>query len=52
MPNAENENDMLEIKQFFDNTPGLPLKEGEFKDFWMSLSKEERDEFRKQKLEN
>jgi hypothetical protein len=42
-------NSMLDIKKFFE-TDGKPLGDHEFKEFWMSLSKEEREEFRKAKL--
>lgn len=46
---AFGENSMLDIKNFFD-TSERPLEENEFRDFWMSLSKEERDEYRKADL--
>jgi hypothetical protein len=39
------QNSMADIKEFFDD-PKHPLQDGEFKDFWLSLTKEERDEFR------
>ena len=42
-------NSMLDIRKFLE-TPDRPLADHEFKDFWMSLSKEEREEFRKADL--
>jgi hypothetical protein len=38
-------NSMLDIKRFFEQD-SRPLTDSEFKDFWMALSKEEREEFR------
>jgi len=37
---------MADIKHFFEEGAAPPLKDGEFKEFWLSLDKEERDEFR------
>lgn len=38
-------NSMLDIRNFFE-TEDQPLADKEFRDFWMSLSKEEREEYR------
>ena len=52
MPSLENpnENTIPEIRDFFDETPGMPLKPMEFIEFWRSLSDKERSEFRKANL--
>lgn len=44
------QNTLTDIRRFFDETEDKPLKEGEFREFWQSLSEEEKDEFRKTKL--
>jgi hypothetical protein len=44
------ENSITEIRAFFGATPGNPLKENEFADFWKSLTDKEKDEFRKADL--
>lgn len=46
---GENRNAITDIKLFFDSEDA-PLKEYEFKEFWMSLSEEEKAEFRKADL--
>jgi hypothetical protein len=38
---VQQENSLQDIQKFFE-----PLKEHEFKDFWLALNKEEREEFR------
>lgn len=44
------ENSLREIMDFLGSDPQHPLKDGEFSDFWKSLTDEERDEFRKADL--
>jgi hypothetical protein len=39
------ENSVSDIRAYFMRS-GTPLKENEFKDFWMSLTEAEKDEFR------
>jgi hypothetical protein len=46
---AQDENSILDIKAFFEKD-AAPLKDNEFKEFWMSLTPEERDEFKKSPL--
>lgn len=38
-------NSMSDIKAYFSRG-ALPLKDGEFKEFWTSLTNEEKDEYR------
>lgn len=45
-----NENNITDIRKFFDE-PGKPIPLAEFKEFWLSLSEEEKDEFHKARLE-
>lgn len=46
---AKGENSITEIREFF-MTEDSPLKEHEFRDFWVALSDEEKSEFRKAEL--
>lgn len=48
-PSVLGENSITQIREFF-TTGDNPLKEGEFKEFWMSLTDAEKDEFRKADL--
>lgn len=43
------ENKITEIQAFL-NDPDHPFKQGEFKEFWQSLTDAEKDEFRKSDL--
>jgi hypothetical protein len=40
------QNSMKDIKAFFEAHAEPPLQPNEFSEFWMSLSKEEREEYR------
>jgi hypothetical protein len=43
------QNSITAIKEFFD-TEDMPLKPDEFREFWMSLSDEEKHEYRTAEL--
>lgn len=43
------ENSLTEIREFLQSGVA-PLKENEFKEFWMSLSEEEKNEFKQADL--
>jgi hypothetical protein len=44
------ENSMRDIMNFLGSDPQHPLKDGEFGEFWRSLTDEEKDEFRRADL--
>jgi hypothetical protein len=44
------ENSMRDIMNFLGSDPQHPLKDGEFGEFWRSLTDEEKDEFRQADL--
>jgi hypothetical protein len=46
------ENSLREIMDFLGSDPQHPLKDGEFGEFWKSLTDEERNEFRQADLGN
>ena len=40
------ENSISDIRRFFEEDADPPLKQGEFVEFWKSLTEEEKHEFR------
>lgn len=44
------EHTITDIMRYMNSDPNHPLKDGEFKEFWQSLSEQEKDEFRKSEL--
>jgi hypothetical protein len=44
------ENTITDIMRYMNSDPSRPLKEGEFKEFWQSLTEEEKDSYRKMEL--